>query len=61
MFPGYFFAQFDYVTERRRVEHALGVRGLVQFGDRLATMIQPSLKRCGKEWKRTNWSRSIRR
>ena len=31
MFPGYFFAQFDYVTERRRVEHALGVRGLVQF------------------------------
>jgi transcriptional antiterminator RfaH len=36
MFPGYFFAQFDYVTERRRVEHAPGVRGLVQFGDRLA-------------------------
>src|SRR5207253_2023388 len=26
MFPGYFFAQFDYVTERRRVEHAAGVR-----------------------------------
>ncbi len=38
MFPGYFFAQFDYVTERRRVEHASGVRGLVQFGDRLATI-----------------------
>src|SRR5438552_15650386 len=38
MFPGYFFAQFDYVTERRRVEHALGVRGLVRFGDRLATI-----------------------
>src|SRR5207248_661984 len=38
MFPGYFFAQFDYVTERRRVEHAPGVRGLVQFGDRLATI-----------------------
>src|SRR5438034_7393594 len=36
MFPGYFFAQFDYVTERRRVEHAPGVRGLLQFGDRLA-------------------------
>jgi transcriptional antiterminator RfaH len=38
MFPSYFFAQFDYVTERRRVEHAPGVRGLVQFGDRLATI-----------------------
>jgi len=38
MFPGYFFAQFDYVTERRRVEHAPGVRGFVQFGDRLATI-----------------------
>src|SRR5438046_9997409 len=38
MFPGYFFAQFDYVTERRRVERAAGVRRLVQFGDRLATI-----------------------
>ena len=38
MFPGYFFAQFDHVTERRRVEHAAGVRGFVQFGDRLATI-----------------------
>src|SRR5437868_15317244 len=37
MFPGYFFAQFDFVTERRRVEHAAGVRGLVQFGERIAT------------------------
>src|SRR2546423_13623048 len=38
IFPSYFFAQFDYVTERRRVEHAPGVRGLVQVGDRLATI-----------------------
>jgi transcriptional antiterminator RfaH len=38
MFPGYFFAHFDYVTQRRAVEHAPGVRGLVQFGDRLATI-----------------------
>src|SRR5438067_5306193 len=38
MFPGYFFAQFDYLTERRRVEHAPGVRGILQFGDRLATI-----------------------
>ena len=38
MFPGYFFAQFDYIAQRRAVEHAPGVRGLVQFGDRLATI-----------------------
>src|SRR6267378_4461135 len=43
MFPGYFFAQFDYVTQRRAVENAPGVRGLVQFGDRLAT-IDPEIK-----------------
>jgi len=28
MFPGYFFAQFDYITDGGRVEHAPGVRGL---------------------------------
>jgi transcriptional antiterminator RfaH len=38
MFPGYFFAQFDYLTERRRVEHSPGVSGILQFGDRLATI-----------------------
>jgi transcriptional antiterminator RfaH len=38
MFPGYFFAQFDYQTERRRVEHSPGVTGILQFGDRLATI-----------------------
>src|SRR5437763_13945583 len=38
MFPGYLFGQFDDVTERRRVEHAPGVRGFVKFGDRLATI-----------------------
>ena|SRR5437868_1985838 len=38
MFPGYFFEQFDYPTRGRAVEHAAGVRGLVQFGDRLATI-----------------------
>jgi transcriptional antiterminator RfaH len=38
MFPGYFFAQFDYLSERRRVEHAPGVSGILQFGDRLATI-----------------------
>ena len=44
MFPGYFFAQFDYATQRRAVEHAPGVRGLVQFGDRLATIDAPTIE-----------------
>src|SRR5437762_9482793 len=44
MFPGYFFAQFDYVTQRRAVEHAAGVRGLVQFGDRLAIIDSPTIE-----------------
>src|SRR5438105_15701588 len=38
MFPGYFFAQFDYVTQRRAVEHAPRIRGHVHMGDRLATI-----------------------
>ncbi|MGI9115386.1 MAG: hypothetical protein DLM52_06910 [Chthoniobacterales bacterium] len=38
MFPGYFFAKLDYVTERRRVEHSPGVTGILQFGDRVATI-----------------------
>ena len=44
MFPGYFFAQFDYATQRRAVEHAPGVRGLVKFGDRLATIDAPTIE-----------------
>ncbi len=43
MFPGYFFARFDYFNERRRVEHAPGVRGILQFGDRLATIDAPTI------------------
>src|SRR5947207_14146946 len=38
LFPGYFFAQFNYIAEHRRVEHASGVRGVVQFGERVATI-----------------------
>ena len=38
MFPGYFFAQFDYPAKRRLVEHAPGVSGMVRFGERLATI-----------------------
>jgi transcription antitermination factor NusG len=38
MFPGYFFARFDYATFHRRVRQAPGVSGFVQFGDRLALL-----------------------
>ena len=45
MFPGYFFAQFDYINQHRAVEHAPGVRGLVRFGERLATIDAETIDR----------------
>ncbi|HZS16791.1 MAG TPA: transcription termination/antitermination NusG family protein [Candidatus Udaeobacter sp.] len=38
MFPGYLFAKFVYSQQHRAVESAHGVRGVVHFGDRLATL-----------------------
>ena len=38
MFPGYLFAKFVYSTQHRAVESSLGVRGIVRFGERLATL-----------------------
>jgi transcriptional antiterminator RfaH len=38
MFPGYLFAKFVYRDLHRRVEHASGIYGLVQFGDHVATL-----------------------
>jgi transcriptional antiterminator RfaH len=38
MFPGYLFAEFVYSELHRRVEHLPGVRGLVEFGDYVATI-----------------------
>jgi transcriptional antiterminator RfaH len=38
MFPGYLFAKFVYSTQHRAVESSHGVRGIVRFGDRLATI-----------------------
>jgi transcriptional antiterminator RfaH len=38
MFPGYLFARFSYPTQRRAVESSHGIRGIVRFGDRLATL-----------------------
>lgn len=38
MFPGYFFAQFEYASLNRWVRQAPGVSGFVQFGDRLGLL-----------------------
>jgi transcriptional antiterminator RfaH len=38
MFPGYVFAKFVYSSLYRAVESSHGVRGIVRFGDRLATV-----------------------
>ena len=38
MFPGYLFAKFVYSTQHRAVESFHGVRGIVRFGERLATL-----------------------
>src|SRR5689334_10326639 len=38
MFPGYLFAEFVYPALQRRVEHAVGIRGIVHFGDQIATV-----------------------
>ena len=38
MFPGYLFAKFIYAEQHRIVKHSLGIRGVVHFGNRLATL-----------------------
>jgi transcriptional antiterminator RfaH len=38
MFPGYLFAKFVFSEQRRAVEASHGIRGIVHFGDRLATL-----------------------
>jgi transcription antitermination factor NusG len=38
MFPGYLFAKFVYGKQHRAVESSHGIRGIVHFGDRLATL-----------------------
>jgi transcriptional antiterminator RfaH len=38
MFPGYLFAKYIYSTQHRAVENCHGIRGIVHFGDRLATL-----------------------
>jgi transcriptional antiterminator RfaH len=43
MFPGYLFARFNYATQRRAVESSHGIRGIVRFGDRLATLPEDTI------------------
>ena len=38
MFPGYLFAKFIYSKQHRIVECSHGIRGIVHFGNRLATL-----------------------
>ena len=38
MFPGYLFAKFTYSQQHRAIESSHGVRGIVHFGDHLATL-----------------------
>jgi transcriptional antiterminator RfaH len=38
MFPGYLFAKFIYSEQHRAVESSHGIRGILHFGDRLATL-----------------------
>src|SRR6266446_3405821 len=38
MFPGYLFAKFVYSTQHRAVESSHGLRGILRFGERLATL-----------------------
>jgi transcriptional antiterminator RfaH len=38
MFPGYLFAKFTYSSQHRAVESSHGIRGIVRFGDRLASL-----------------------
>ncbi len=43
MFPGYLFARFSYPTQRRAVESAHGIRGILRFGDRLAALPEDTI------------------
>ena len=43
MFPGYLFARFSYAAQRRAVESAHGIRGILRFGDHLATLPEDTI------------------
>ena len=43
MFPGYLFAKFVYSTQHLAVESSHGVRGILRFGERLATLAEDTV------------------
>ncbi|MEO5720835.1 MAG: transcription termination/antitermination NusG family protein [Chthoniobacterales bacterium] len=43
MFPAYLFARFVYADQHRRILHAPGVRGVVQFGEQVATIAEEAI------------------
>jgi transcriptional antiterminator RfaH len=51
LFPGYFFARFDFPAQHMAVRHALGVKTIVHFGSQTAILsdhvIESLRQRCG--------------
>jgi transcriptional antiterminator RfaH len=43
MFPGYLFAKFVYSTQHRAIESSHGVRGILRFGQRMATLPEQTI------------------
>jgi transcriptional antiterminator RfaH len=43
LFPGYFFARFDWQNSLRQVQHARGVRGVVHFGEHWPTIPEETI------------------
>ena len=43
MFPGYLFAKFVYWRQHRSVASSYGIRGILHFGDRPATLSETTL------------------
>ncbi len=44
MFPGYLFARFSLLEHYRRIKHSPGVTGILQFGQRFATLADEALE-----------------
>jgi transcriptional antiterminator RfaH len=44
LFPGYLFARFDAAAGLRRFHHAPGVRGIVHFGEKWATIPEATIQ-----------------
>jgi transcriptional antiterminator RfaH len=53
LFPGYFFARFDFPSQHMAVRHALGVKTIVHFGSQTAILTDDIIlglrERCGSD------------